>query len=211
MYDIDFYEDEHGNSEVKAFINDLREKSETSKDAKINFNKVIAYIDMLEEMGTRVGEPVTKHLDGEIWELRPLSNRILYAYYDNDTFVLLHHFLKKTQKTPKREIDKAKREIEDYKRRKGKKMSTWKEFRKELNITEEEEKVIEMEKELIRSMVAIREEQGMSQAELAQKCNIKQPTIARMEKDTHSPQIDSLLRVLAPLGYTLQIVPMKKA
>ena len=90
-------------------------------------------------------------------------------------------------------------------------MSTWKEFRKELNITEEEEKVIEMEKELIRSMVAIREEQGMSQAELAQKCNIKQPTIARMEKDTHSPQIDSLLRVLAPLGYTLQIVPMKKA
>ncbi len=89
-------------------------------------------------------------------------------------------------------------------------MSTWKEFRKELNISEEEEKVIEMEKELIRSMVAIREEQGMSQAELARKCNVKQPTIARMEKDAHSPQIDSLLRILAPLGYTLQIVPMKK-
>ena len=119
MYDIDFYEDERGYSEVKDFIKKLREKSETNKDAKINFNKVVAYIDMLEEMGTRVGEPVTKHLDGEIWELRPLSNRILYAYYDNDTFVLLHHFLKKTQKTPKREIDKAKREIEDYKRRKG--------------------------------------------------------------------------------------------
>ena len=90
-------------------------------------------------------------------------------------------------------------------------MSTWKEFRNELNITDEEEKVIEMEKELIRSMVAIREEQGMSQAELAKKCNVKQPTIARMEKNTHSPQIDSLLRVLAPLGYTIQIVPMKKA
>ena len=89
-------------------------------------------------------------------------------------------------------------------------MSTWREFRKELNITDEEEKVIEMEKELIRSMVAIREEQGISQAELAKKCNVKQPTIARMEKDAHSPQIDSLLRVLAPLGYTLQIVPMKK-
>ena len=59
-------------------------------------------------------------------------------------------------------------------------------------------------------MVAIREEQGLSQAELAKKCNVKQPTIARMEKDAHSPQIDSLLRVLAPLGYTLQIVPMKK-
>ena len=89
-------------------------------------------------------------------------------------------------------------------------MSTWKEFRKELNITDEEEKVIEMEKELIRSMVAIREEQGLSQAELAKKCNVKQPTIARMEKDAHSPLIDSLLRILAPLGYTLQIVPMKQ-
>lgn len=89
-------------------------------------------------------------------------------------------------------------------------MSSWKEFKKELNITAEEEKVIEMEKELIRSMVAIREEQGISQAELAKKCNVKQPTIARMERDTHSPQIDSLLRILAPLGYTLQIVPMKK-
>lgn len=76
---------------------------------------------MLEEMGTRVGEPVTKHLDGEIWELRPLSNRILYAYYDNDTFVLLHHFVKKTPKPPKSEIEKAKREIEDYRRQKGKK------------------------------------------------------------------------------------------
>ena len=89
-------------------------------------------------------------------------------------------------------------------------MSTWKEFRDELNITQEEENVIEMEKELIRSMVAIREEQGLSQAELARKCNVKQPTIARMEKNAHSPQIDSLLRVLAPLGYTLQIVPMQK-
>ncbi len=89
-------------------------------------------------------------------------------------------------------------------------MSTWKEFRKELHITDEEENVIEMEKELIRSMVAIREEQGLSQAELAEKSSIKQPAIARMEKNVHSPQVDSLLRVLAPLGYTLQIVPIQK-
>ena len=89
-------------------------------------------------------------------------------------------------------------------------MSTWKEFRKELHITDEEENVIEMEKELIRSMVAIREEQGLSQAELAERSSIKQPAIARMEKNAHSPQVDSLLRVLAPLGYTLQIVPLQK-
>ena len=88
-------------------------------------------------------------------------------------------------------------------------MSTWKEIRKELDISEEDERIIEMEKELIRSLVAIREEQGLSQAEIAKMCNVKQPAIARMEKNTHSPQLDSLLRVLTPLGYTLQIVPLK--
>lgn len=51
-----------------------------------------------DDRGTRVGEPVTKHLDGEIWELRPLSNRILYAYFDNDTFIMLHHFVKKLRR-----------------------------------------------------------------------------------------------------------------
>ncbi len=89
-------------------------------------------------------------------------------------------------------------------------MSRWKDVRKELNITPEEENVIELEKDLIRTMVAIREEQGLSQAELESKCNVKQPLIARMEKAVHSPQIDSLLKVLVPLGYKLQIVPMEK-
>jgi predicted transcriptional regulator len=88
-------------------------------------------------------------------------------------------------------------------------MSTWKEVRNGLNITEEEELIINLEKELIKTMVSIREEQGLSQKELAERCNVKQPMIARMEKDVHSPQVDSLLRVLAPLGYTLQIVPLK--
>ena len=117
MFDIIFYDDENGYSDVEEFIKELREKSTTSKDARINFNKVVAYIDILEEMGTRVGEPVTKHLDGDIWELRPLSNRILYAFYKDNTFILLHHFTKKTQKTPPQEIEKAKREVDDYRRR----------------------------------------------------------------------------------------------
>ena len=117
MFEIIFYEDEHGYSDVKEFINYLRKKSATSKDARINFNKFVAYLDILEEMGTRVGAPITKHLDGDIWELRPLSNRILYAYYKNNTFLLLHHFKKQSQKTPPREIEKAKKELRDYMRR----------------------------------------------------------------------------------------------
>ena len=89
-------------------------------------------------------------------------------------------------------------------------MATWKEVRNELNLTEEDENIIELEKELIRAMVKIREEEGLSQAQLAEKCHVKQPVIARMEKAVHSPQIDSLLKILTPLGYKLQIVPMEK-
>ena len=89
-------------------------------------------------------------------------------------------------------------------------MSTWREFRDNLEITPEEEKVIEFEKDLIRTLVSIREEQGLTQAELARKCNMKQPVIARLETATHSPQIDSLLKVLVPLGYTLKIAPISE-
>ena len=100
---------------------ELKKKADSgNKDARVNLNKIVAYMDALEELGTRVGEPVTKHLKGEIWELRPLRNRILYAYYENDTFIILHHFIKTTNKTPKQELEQAKRNLEEYRERNGK-------------------------------------------------------------------------------------------
>jgi phage-related protein len=59
-------------------------------------------------------EPYIKHLDGEIWELRPTRDRILFAAWDGSGFVLLHHFMKKTQKTPKREIERAIKNMIDF-------------------------------------------------------------------------------------------------
>ena len=118
MYDIIFYEDKNGYSEVVSLLSVMEKDGRTNKQSRINFDKIVAYIDKLKLSGTRVGKPITKHLDGEIWELRPLKNRILYAYYDNNRFIILTHFVKKTQKTPKREIDRAKRYLKDYKERK---------------------------------------------------------------------------------------------
>ena len=87
-------------------------------------------------------------------------------------------------------------------------MALWSEVREQLNINEEDEKIILIEKDLIRTMVKIREEKGLTQSQLAELCNVKQPLIARMETASHSPQIDSFLKILTPLGYTLQIVPL---
>lgn len=89
-------------------------------------------------------------------------------------------------------------------------MPTWKKLKNDLDLSQEELNAIELEKDLIRTMIHIREEKGLTQSQLAEMCNVKQPIIARMESSVHSPQIDSLLRILTPLGYTLQIVPMDK-
>ena len=114
MYEIEFYEDINGKSEIADYIKELNQKSAANKESRINFNKIVAFFDLLEEFGTRVGAPVTKHLDGEIWELRPLKNRFLYAYYKDNKFIILHYFIKKTQKTPGREFEQAKRNLQDY-------------------------------------------------------------------------------------------------
>lgn len=114
MYEIEFYEDETGFSEIAEYIKVLKRRGQSSKESRINFNKIVAYFELLEEVGTRIGQPVTKHLEGEIWELRSLRNRFLYAYIKNRKFLILHHFIKMTQKTPKKEIDQVKKKLKEY-------------------------------------------------------------------------------------------------
>lgn len=112
MYKIEFYQKENGESPVLDYIREM--SSHKDKDSRIKLNKLSQYIKVLEQLGTRAGEPIVKHLDGEIWELRPSGNRVLFAAVIGGKFVLLHLFRKSTQKTPPAEIEQAKRELEDY-------------------------------------------------------------------------------------------------
>ena len=117
MYEIEFFENENGHNEIVEYIKDLEKRSKSNKESRINYNKIIAYFDLLQEYGVGIGEPMTKHIEGVIWELRPLRNRFLYAYYENHKLVVLHHFIKKTQKTPRRELERAKRNLQIYRLR----------------------------------------------------------------------------------------------
>ena len=119
MFRIEFYETAHGVSELWDFLDGLQKKSLTSKDARVQHKQIAQYIQLLADHGTRLGENITKHLEDGIWELRPGNNRVLYFFHRDNTFVLLHQFRKKTQKTPRREIEKAKTERDDWIRRKG--------------------------------------------------------------------------------------------
>ena len=61
---------------------------------------------------------------------------------------------------------------------------------------------------LIGELIKARQERGLSQKKLEELSGVKQPIIARMEKGQTSPQLDTILKVLAPLGKTLAIVPL---
>ena len=119
MFQIDFYRNVRGECDIEEFLEGLSQKAENNKDARIQYKQAIQYIQFLEDYGTKLGENVTKHLDEDIWELRPGNNRVLFFFFKDDTYVLLHHFRKKTQKTPRREIERAKTERDDWISRKG--------------------------------------------------------------------------------------------
>ena len=114
MYEIVFYHSRNGESEIEDYLDELGKKAATSKEARINRTKILSYLTALSQYGTRIGQPVVKHIDGDIWELRPLSNRIFFFYWQDNKFVLLHHFIKKSQKTPPREIEQARLKLKDF-------------------------------------------------------------------------------------------------
>jgi phage-related protein len=119
MYEVRFYRDRNDRSEIVEYLDRLKEKGETSKAERVNRDKILAYIGALEKYGTRIGQPIVKHIDGSLWELRPLSNRIFFFYWKDNKFVLLHHFIKKTQKTPPRETAQARIKMRDFLERHG--------------------------------------------------------------------------------------------
>ena len=82
---------------------------------------------------------------------------------------------------------------------------TWEELEKEL-FTPEEIAASNLRVALIGELIKARQEKGISQKRLEELSGVKQPIIARMEKGSTSPQIDTILKVLAPLGKTLAIV-----
>ena len=86
---------------------------------------------------------------------------------------------------------------------------TWEELQKEL-FTPEEIAASNLRVALIGELIKARQERGISQKKLEELSGVKQPIIARMETGTTNPQIDTILKVLAPLGKTLAIVPLDK-
>lgn len=105
---VAFYKTERGDEPVREFLQEL------PKEAR---QKCGQYLRMLQEWDTLPASHA-RHLEGPIWELRPESGgieyRLLYCIDGGMVIVLLVGFLKKTQRTPRVEIEKAKERRDAY-------------------------------------------------------------------------------------------------
>lgn len=85
---------------------------------------------------------------------------------------------------------------------------SWEEFEKDI-YTADEIRESDLRVSLISEFIRARDELGISQKKLEELSGVKQPIIARMEKGCSNPQIETVLKLLAPMGKTLAIVPIK--
>lgn len=115
-FEIEFYEKENGEKPVEIFLDSVSEKVRA---------KIIDNIVFLRDNGSTVREPKSKHIDDGIFELRTqlgsTASRILYFFFVGRRIILTNGFIKKTQKTPIDEIEKAKEYRKRYIERKNRK------------------------------------------------------------------------------------------
>lgn len=76
---------------------------------------------------------------------------------------------------------------------------------------EREKMLQELEFELLKDFIKLRKEKGLSQQALADLSGVVREKIAKIENGLNSPQINSLIEILEPIGYTIKIVPIEEA
>ena len=112
MWTIEYYETENGKLPAYDFINELPLKLRA---------KAFKDLTLLEELGTQITMPYSKAMKDGLFELRiQQSNnnaRVFYFFVVDKKIILTNGFIKKTQKTPDRELDRALAYKTDYERR----------------------------------------------------------------------------------------------
>ncbi len=111
---VEFYRDSKGGEPVAEFLDVLPVEPRA---------KVLRLMELLARYGVLLKEPHTKQIRGKIRELRVTDSigavRVLYFGHTGKRLILLHGFVKKSDKTPQKEIDIAERRMRDFLDRQG--------------------------------------------------------------------------------------------
>ena len=114
-FEVLFYEKENGSIPVQEFLLSLNVKMRA---------KMVRTIELLETYGNELREPYSKYLENGIFELRSKVSsdisRVFYFFVVGQRIVITHGYIKKSQKTPKEEIERARKYREDYLKRRAK-------------------------------------------------------------------------------------------
>lgn len=107
-FKVYYYISSSGKNYIKDFLDKLSRRDQV---------KILRTINHLEEFENTIAIPNTKKLTGtDLWEIKIKTRnpRILYAFSLKESIVLLHGFIKKTQKTPRKEIKTALARLKDW-------------------------------------------------------------------------------------------------
>ena len=109
VFTVDFYKEKNGSKPLADFIRSL--------DVKLKA-KVVANLQLLEEYGNAAREPLSKHLEEGIYEVRSVFGndivRVLYFFDNGRIIIATNGFVKKQNKTPRKEIELAIKRRKDY-------------------------------------------------------------------------------------------------
>lgn len=112
MWNIEFYETENQKVPLEEFLSSLDKKLRA---------KAVRDIMVLQACGNQLRPPFSKHLQDGVFELRIKFAsdiaRVFYFFYVGETIILTNGFIKKSQKTPPAELERALRYKSDYERR----------------------------------------------------------------------------------------------
>lgn len=112
QFQVEFYETEEGRIPTQEFLDSLEPKMNA---------KMVGLMEILEEKGFSLREPYTAPLEDGVFELRAVQGsniaRALFFFYIEGRIVITHGFIKKTQKTPRPQIELAKKYRDDFLKR----------------------------------------------------------------------------------------------
>jgi phage-related protein/DNA-binding XRE family transcriptional regulator len=177
-------------------------------DLRSKFQRIV---ELIKAKGLdQVREPYVKHLDGKLWEMRMIGRdgiaRAIYIAASGQRVVVLHAFVKKTEKTPRRRVGHRTRARQgDLMSRKF--IPVEESFRKWSKVPQFKRAYDALEEEfaLAAALIDARGQAGLSQEDVAARMKTSQQTVSRLEGGRANPSIKTLQRYADATGTRLKI------